>query len=273
MKKGIVTLLSMGTILFGADNPPAISMLHQYVHSVVNATASLNENHKQHNKNLTTGVVALGSDSYNIVDTTLFYSYKNKYAVALYLPFVSSSMPEATTQNGVGDTTVEISFDAGNFEDDMEFENNIFALRYTFATGDEKKSLGMGHDSVAIFWDSVYKLNNKWTIYGNLLWNFYFNDITVGGKSYSMGSEDLLWFGFKHQSFQKIDTMVKVNWQGKYNDIPGQNYDMVDVTLEVQSDKLLKDSFVEAGIKLPVWQSSDVDNELLIFVGISGFYE
>jgi hypothetical protein len=135
-------------------------MLTQYLSSVVDSTASTYAQQEKHNTNLTPNIVALGSNSYDVLNLTLPYIYKNKYGITLYLPFVNSPTPNETSQNGVGDTTVEISFDAGNFEDDMEFENNIFGLRYTFATGDEEKNLGMGHDSLALLWDSVYKLDS-----------------------------------------------------------------------------------------------------------------
>jgi len=271
MKNKLLSLCLLASCVFGDENPPHISMLTQYLNDVVYSTASTYAQQEKYNKNLTPSVVALGSDSYDVLDLSLPYIYNNKYGIALYLPFVNSHVSEEPSESGVGDTTVEISFDAGNFEDDMEFENNIFGLRYTFATGDEEKNLGMGHDSLALLWDSVYKLDSEWTFYGNLMWNFYFDDVRVNGIKYSMGSEDLLWIGVKHKCLlsQKVDTLVKLNWQGKYNNIPDQHYDMVDITLQFQSDTLVKNSALTAGVKLPVWDSKAVSNEFSFFIGMT----
>jgi hypothetical protein len=276
MKKIIPTaILAVATLVYADGSMPLpISTLNQYMNTLASSPASTYEQLKEDDKNLNISLDVYLSDTYNIVNIPISYVYNNKFGVSLYGSYLESSVQNQEDENGIGDTTVEISFNAGQFQDDVEYENNIFGLRYTFSSGDEEKNLGAGYDSVSIFWDSIYILNDDWTIYGSLLWTFYFDDVVMNNNLYELGSEDILWAGFKHKCLltDKVDTLVKLNWQGKYTDIPDYSFDLVDITLQWESDKLINSFPVHAGVKIPVWDSGEIDNEFLFFVGISKMF-
>jgi hypothetical protein len=270
MKKSLL----MGTMiftssLFAIDNPPSLSILTQYANTLVQSPSQTYMQLKNTKSDVKVSIDTYLSSTYDIANIPISYVYNNSFGLSAYISYAQSNY--ATHKNsGISDSTIEVSFNAGQFEDDVQFENNIFGLRYTFSTGDDALNLGSGSNSIAIFWDSTYIINDDWTAYGSLLWNIYLDDITIDSSQYDLGSEDILWFGVKHQCLfnEKIETSLKLNWQGKYNDIEAQNYDIVDATLQWTSDKLIKNVPLNAGLKLPLWSSSNVDNEVLFFIGI-----
>ena len=44
-------------------------------------------------------------------------------------------------------------------------------------------------------------------------------------------------------------------------------YNIVDLTLEWNSDRLIKYFPLKAGVKIPVWDSDEVQNEFSVFIG------
>jgi len=270
MKKSLL----MGTMIFSSslfaiDNPPSLSILTQYANTLVQSPSQTYMQLKNTKNDVKVSIDTYLSSTYDIANIPISYVYNNSFGLSAYISYAQSNY--ATYKNsGISDSTIEVSFNAGQFEDDVEFENNIFGLRYTFSTGYDALNLGSGSNSIAIFWDSTYIINDEWTAYGSLLWNIYLEDITIDSSQYDLGSEDILWFGVKHQSLfnEKIETSLKLNWQGKYNDIEAQNYDIVDATLQWTSDKLIKNIPLNTGLKVPLWSSSNVDNEVLFFIGI-----
>jgi hypothetical protein len=282
MKKQLILASLIGTsTLFGVDHPVSVSIINQYANSLVHSPAATYQQLKETDTSLKASVDTFIAGTYNLANVPLSYVYKDTFGISAYISYVESDFEAQDTQNGMGDTTIEASYNFGMFDmDDVEFGNNVFGLRYTFDTGDEQKGLGAGAQSVSIFWDSVYGLEDNWTLMANLMWTFYLDDVTIDGITYDSGSEDILWIGVKHPCLltDKLDTSLKLNWQGRYNDVKNTkdfkaNYDIVDITLQWESSTKLTQKFpFRAGVKIPVYASDDVDNEFLFFVGIGGLF-
>ena len=280
MKKIALLLLTLSSISLANDKPPHISEATQHLNYIITSPSQRYMNLKENNQTLSASIDAAVSETYNIIDIPLAFVYKDTFGVAIYLPYVESKFASQKSQRGTGDVTTEFSYNLGQLQDDIPLENNILGLRYTFDNGDETKGLGMGMSSVSIFWDSTYIVDEDWTFLGSLMWTFYLDDVEINGKKYSGGDEDVLWFGIENNALyeHKLTTSLKLNWWGKYNsipkysDAPKPSYDIVDATLQVESSKLMKNTPLKAGIKLPLWSTSSVNNELMFFVGISKYF-
>ncbi len=263
----------LSSSLLAIDNPPSLSILTQYANTLVQSPSQTYMQLKNSKSNVKVSIDTYVSSSYNLANIPMSYVYNDSFGLSAYIAYAQSDY-DTHKDNGISDSTIEVSFNAGQFQDDIKFENNIFGLRYTFATGDETLGLGNGSDSVAVFWDSTYIINDEWTAYGSLLWNIYLDNVIIDSTKYDLGSEDILWFGIKHKSLfsEKIDTSLKLNWQGKYNDIQTQNYDIVDATLQWNSDRLIEHIPLNLGLKIPIWDSDNVKNEVVFFVGVGAIF-
>jgi len=281
IKKALLfSTIAISSVLQATDSPLPISALNQYANTLVTSPSQIYTDIKNSNSNFKVGTDVYVSSTYNFVNIPVSYVYDNKFGVSVYLPYIESDFDGRDTQNGVGDVTFEVSFNAGSFDVYPQEENNIFGLRYTQDTGDEKKGLGMGASSIAIFWDTNIILD-EWSFYGSLLWTYYISDVETYGMSYTPGYEDMFFIGASHKCLlsDKVDTALKLNWQYKGEDeldngadIDNSDYNIVDVTLQWKSDKLIKDIPVQAGVKIPIWNSNAHDNEFLFFVGIGGLF-
>ena len=273
-KTALLAAITLASTIYGNDKPPHLSLLLQYANILVAQPSQTYMQSKDKKQSYHVAMDVFLSSSYNIVNVPISYIYNNKFGISCYIPYVESNLEHTQKQSSLGDTTVEISFNGGKFDKEIQDENNIFGLRYTFATGSKSKNLTATSDSIAIFWDSTYVLNNQWSMFGSLLWNFYLDDTTINGTSYELGSEDILFFGGKYKgAFNNTTNLAaKLNWQGSYNEIPEENYDMVDITVEAESSKLIKNFPCKVGIKLPIWSNDEVKNEVMFFVGVSSSF-
>lgn len=162
------------------------------------------------------------------------------------------------------------SLNLGFFSDDARFYSNLLGVRYTFDNDDARQGLGSGASAFSIYWDTSGYLGKGFDGFVSLMWTFYGDKV----NGVTPGEEDTGWIGFRHKCLlnDKLDTNVKLNWQTKYSTRIEEGYNIVDATIEFQSDELLKNLPFKAGIKLPLWDSSDVQNEFGFFVGIGGTF-
>jgi hypothetical protein len=284
MKKSLILTVALGASLALNASPHeeeevSSSMTSQYANSVVNTPSQTYRTMQNSGKSMQIGVDTYISDTITLVNLPISYVYQNKFGASLYISYVETDIPYIDKESGIGDTTLEFTYNMGNFGDES-FENNIFGLRYTFPSGDEEKYLGMGASSIGAFWDTSYETEG-WTIIVNILFNYYIDDATISGDTYTYGYESTDWIGIKHKCLlsDKVYTSLKLNWQsvgdtdikwsgGGGNTIDG--YDILDVTLQWDSYQIIPMVPIKAGIKVPVYKSDNVDPDVMFFVGIGG---
>jgi len=279
MKKRVLLLSLLAVNLLANDKPPHLSGILQYMNTLVETPSQKYTQIKKSDSHFKVGVDTYISSSYNIANIPLSYVYNDMVGVSVYIPYIEAKNSNFDS-NGIGDTTYEISFNAGTFDSDIPQENNIFGIRYTDATGERTDGLGVGSSSFGIFWDTN-AIIGEWTLYGSLLWTYYLDDINDGKYTYTPGGEDIFWIGASHECLltDKINTTAKLNWQYKMEDetingynVNGTSYNMIDLTIEWESEKIVEELPIRAGIKIPIWDSNVVDNEFMFFVGVSKLF-
>ncbi len=277
MKKFLPITLLASSLLFATNSKPiAPGLALAYMNNIVAVEGEKYLQLEGKDRGVKTNVDLLYSDTYFITNIMASYVYDNMVGFSAALPLMQNSI---TTESGVSDAMVEINFNAGDFGE-KSFKNNIFALRYSIDSGDFDKGLGSGSSSISILWDSTIDAGNDFDLFWSLMWTFYLDDVTKGVNLYTPGEEDTGWIGLRHPCLlsDKIDTNLKLNWQTKYSDdiIAGPTYDsgynLVDATVEWSSDKLIKNFPLKAGVKIPIWDSQRVDNELSVFVGAAATF-
>jgi len=279
MKRTLLLPLLATLSLSAADRPEAISLQTQYLNTVVDSISSKYTKLEEKKASTQVNLNALYSEYYTVANFDASYVYNNKVGISLYLPYVNyhnDNLTPTVNESGMGDATVGISFDAGPFQDEIE-NKNIFELRYTYDSGDRSKGTGEGGQSVAILWETIGHIDD-FTLYGSLIWTYY---ITDTDDDIDIGEDDLLWFGASHQCLlsDKVETSLKFGWHSKYSDydaqgdkITGTSYDIIDATLQWDSDKLINNVPITVGLRVPLYTSSKVDSSFNAFVGIGGLF-
>jgi len=280
MKKSLLLTALAANLLMASDKPPHISGILQYMNTLVETPSQKYTQLKSSDSNFKVGVDTYISSSYNIVNIPLSYVYNDLVGISVYIPYIEAQYG-SLDERDIGDTTYEISFNAGTFDEGIPAENNIFGIRYTNASGDAQKGVSVGASSIGIFWDTN-AIVGDWTLYGSLLWTYYIDDVkSSNGIEYTPGGEDIFWIGASHECLltDKINTTAKLNWQYKMEDetltgynINGTSYNIVDLTIEWESEKLVEKLPIHAGVKIPIWDSNVVDNEFMFFVGVSKLF-
>ncbi len=273
MKKALLIVLS--SALFGAnDKPMTVGLALAYMNNIVEAGSEKYNVLKDSDNTLKTDLDLFYSDTYRIADFTATYVYDGRFGITAAVPVMTNTLSDET---GVSDATVGIHFNAGDFGEPQMY-SNVFELRYSFDSGDGKKGLGSGSPGLSIQWDSSGYFGNGFEGFFSLMWKYYLQKVSLSdGASYRPGGEDTGWIGIRHACLltDRVDTNLKLNWQTKFSDEDvvgnvGKNtdgYNIVDLTLEWSSDRLLRHFPFKAGVKIPVWDSDEVQNEFGVFIG------
>jgi len=279
MKKLLFLPLFTTLALTAAGHPYTVSSQTQYMNTLVDSISTKYTRLEENNTSTQVNLDALYSEYYTLANLDASYVYNNRVGISIYLPYVNyhnNELNPTVSESSMGDASVGISFDAGSFDNDLE-NKNIFELRYTYDSGDVKKGTGMGAQSVAILWETIGKIDD-FTLYGSLMWTYYITDTESG---IDIGADDLLWFGASHPCLlsDKVETNLKFMWQSKYSDhdqnsdkITDSYYDIIDITLQWDSDRLIKNIPLTAGIRVPVYSSSHIDTSVNAFIGIGGLF-
>ena len=268
MKKTFLLSLVATTLLSAAnDKPMSLGLAMAYMNNIVELPSRQYNQIRSDNAHVKANLDALYSPTYAISNLSVTYVYNNVVGVHGSVPILSNDI---TDKSGLGDAMLEATVNLNYFIDEEGVYSSIVGVRYTFDTGEVQDGLGMGSSAFSIFWDTGGELGKGFDGYVSLMWTYYSDRV----DGLAIGDEDTGWIGFKHRCLlnDKIDTNLKLNWQTKFSTSQTDGYNIVDATLQWESDKFLKHVPIKVGMKLPVWDSSEVKNEFSVFAGVGGTF-
>ena len=267
MKKTLLLSLAAISLFAANDKPISLGLAMAYMNNIVELPSQQYDQIRNNEAYVKANVDALYSPTYKISNISAAYVYKNVVGLHAAVPVLSNDI---TKKSGIGDAMVSASMNLQYFIEDEGVHSSVFGLRYTFDNGQVEDGLGSGSSAFSIFWDTSGELGKGFDGYASLMWTYY-NDKVNGLE---IGDEDTGWIGLKHKCLlsDKIDTNLKLNWQTKFSTSEIDGYNIVDATLQWESDKLLKHIPIKLGMKVPIWDSSEVKNEFSVFAGIGGTF-
>ena len=267
MKKIVLLSLVTSSLLVANDKPMSLGLAMAYMNNIVELPSQQYNQIRKNNDYMKANVDALYSSTYMITNLSAAYVYNDVVGIHAAIPMLSN---DVTEKSGVGDAMVAASLNLQYFIDEEGIYSSVVGFRYTFDNGEYVDGLGSGSTAFSIFWDASGELGKGFDGYGSVMWTYYSDK--VNGRT--LGDEDTGWIGLKHKCLlnDKIDTNLKLNWQTQFSTSTTDGYNIVDATLQWESDKLLKHIPMKVGIKIPIWDSSEVKNEFSVFVGIGGTF-
>jgi len=170
------------------------------------------------------------------------------------LPFKYASIDGQNNESGLSDIMIGGAYSFGSME--AGSSRNVLGLRYNFDSGvdviDAKSS------SLDFYWDTMGKISN-FTLRSGLLFNYAFG-YDLGTVDVDGGFDSLLSIGLGHECLltESLQTNAIISWYSSYGDstvlgdIPGTNYDLVDLTLKWDTLKL-NNRQISFGAKIPLY--------------------
>ena len=267
MRKTLILSLATASMLLANDNPITLGLAMAYMNNIVEIPSQQFDQIRNDNAHVKANIDALYSSTYIISNLSAVYVYNNAIGLHAALPVLSN---DNTNKSGLGDAMAQATLNLNYFADDNGVYSSLIGFRYTFDTGEVRDRLGMGSSAFSIFWDTSGELGKGFDGYASLMWTYYSDK--VGGKA--LGDEDTGWIGIKHKCLfsDKIDTNLKLNWQTRFSTSQTDGYNIVDATLQWESDRLIKHIPLKVGMKIPIWDTNDVKNEFSVFAGIGGTF-
>lgn len=267
MKRVLLLSLVTSSLLLGNEKPMAIGLAMAYMNNIVEFPSQQYDQIRKNAAHVKVNVDILESRTYAISNFSAAYVWKDTAGIHAALPLLSNN---ESGNKGVGDAMVSATLNIGSFVEEEWLYSNVFGIRYTFDNGEAEDGLGSGSQAFSIFWDTSGYLGKGFDGFASLMWTYYAEKVNGA----TPGDEDTGWIGLKHKCLlsEKIETNFKFNWQTKYSSVFQNGYNLVDATIEWQSDKLFPMIPMKAGLKIPVWDSSEVNNEFSIFLGIGGTF-
>ena len=267
MKKALLLSLAATSLLAVNDKPMSLGLAMAYMNNIVELPSQQYNQIRKDDDLFKANLDALYSPTYTITNVSAAFVYNDVVGLHAAVPVFSN---DVTGERGVGDAMVAASVNLQYFVDEEGVYSSALGIRYTFDNGEYTDGLGSGSSAFSIFWDTSGELAKGFDGYASLMWTYY-SDKVNGIK---LGDEDTGWIGLKHQCLlsDKIDTNLKLNWQTKFSTSVTDGYNIVDATLQWESDKLLKHIPIKVGVKVPIWASSEVKNEFSLFAGIGGTF-
>ncbi len=267
MKKIVLLSLVASSLLVANDKPMSLGLTMAYMNNIVELPSQQYDQIRKNDDNVKINLDALYSPTYTISNLSAAFVYKNVVGLHAAVPMLSNDI---TKKSGVGDAMAEATLNLQYFIDEEGVYSSVLGFRYTFDNGEYNDGLGSGSTAFSIFWDTSGELGKGFDGYASLMWTYYSDKV----DGLTQGDEDTGWIGLKHKCLlsDKIDTNLKLNWQTKFSTSVIDGYNLVDATLQWESDKLLKKIPIKVGMKIPIWDSSEVKNEFSVFAGIGGTF-
>lgn len=255
------------SLLFANDKPISLGLAMAYMNNIIELPSQQYNQIHDGDDLIKVNLDTLYSPTYTITNISSAIVYKNILGLHASLPMLYNDL---TTKSGIGDAMVEASMNLNYFVDEPGVYSSVVGFRYTFDNGEYEEGLGSGSSAFSIFWDTSGKLAKGFDGYASLMWTYYSDRI----NGITPGDEDTGWIGLKHKCLlsDKVDTNLKFNWQTKFGTAVSDGYNIVDATLQWESDRLIKRIPMKMGIKVPIWDSSEVDNEFALFAGVGGTF-
>ena len=188
------------------------------------------------------------------------------------LPFKYVSSESHGSESGLSDIMIGAAYSMGSLHSGKS--RNVFGLRYNFDSGDE--TIDAQASSLDFYWDTMVKYSD-FTLRSGVLFNYGFSYDDVDDEFSSILSVGL---GHKCLLTKSLQTNAIISWYSAYGsstssgDIPGSDYDLVDLTLKWDTIKL-KNTPVSFGAKIPLYATDYNGNDrksFTFFVSAAGLF-
>ena len=274
MKK---TLL-LTTIL--AASLSAQDPLGQYANFVIQSPVQNIDTLQNTDKNFKVGIDYF-YDSADSIDTHFInipvqgLVFENIYLEAT-LPFKYASY-NSNSESGLSDIMIGAAYSFGSME--AGSSRNVLGLRYNIDSGSDVIDAPAG--SLDFYWDTMGKISD-FTLRSGVLFNYMFGYDVANSVSIDGGFDSLLSVGLGHECLltESLQTNAIISWYSSYGDstvlgdIPGTNYDLVDLTLKWDTLKL-NNRQISFGAKIPLY-ATDFNGQdyksFTFFVNAAGLF-
>jgi len=279
MKKILLSLAVLSSLVMAGENPSETpynetssdeecTNEETYVENqsyVNNIIADSTKSTASSTQNMGVGAQFINSKELTILNVPFEMQFDKNIGLEVNIPLINIDTT-FSNETGLGDISFGPNYTFGSTSTGL----NKTSLIYKTTTGDDNKGLGSGKDAFTLTHKYSQDLDAKYTL--NALASYTLNNHTVSGDAY------LLMVGASMPCLMSelITTSGKITYFGVADDRYGYgDVTSVDLWLQWDSTKLVKDIPVGFGMKLPIINEKnglDADKKVLFYLSVASFF-